>query len=72
MIQWCSLLFYAAGVWGFKKAPDSNVIQTRAVRCFLGVHKYTAERAIEESMGWESCLVKQIYEKPCTIAKRDP
>ncbi len=29
------------------------------MRCFPGVHKYTAKWAIERDMGWESCLVKQ-------------
>ena len=60
-----SILFYAAGVWGFKNSPDSNAIQARAMRCFLGVHKYTAKGAIEGDMGWVSCLVKQ----RCEIAR---
>lgn len=38
-----SVLFHAAGPWGFKDAPDSNAIQGRATRCFLGVHKYPAK-----------------------------
>ena len=54
-----SILFYAAGVWGFKERPDCNAIQSRALRCFLGVHKFSAKVAIEGDAGWEPCLVKQ-------------
>ena len=52
-----SISFYTASVWDFKDAPVSNTIQ--AMRGFLGVHKFTAKRAVEGDMGWESCLVKQ-------------
>lgn len=38
-----TMLFYAAGVWGFKNAPDSNAIQNWVMRCILRVHKYTAK-----------------------------
>lgn len=32
--------------------------ESRAVRCFLGVHKYTAKWATEGDMGWESWPIK--------------
>ena len=54
-----SILFYAAGVWGFEEATECNKVQSRALRCFLGVHKYTTKLAIEGDTGWESCLIKQ-------------
>lgn len=31
-----SVLFYAAGVWGFEDVPECNAIQSRAMRSFLG------------------------------------
>lgn len=34
-------------------------IQSRAMRCFLRVHEYTAKCAVIEDMGWDSCLIKQ-------------
>ena len=54
-----SVLFYGAGVWGYDEAPECNSIQNRAMRYFLGVHKYTAKGAIEGDMGWYYCLTKQ-------------
>lgn len=53
-----SILFYAAGGQGFKEGPDSYAIQSQATRYFFGVHKYTAKWAIEEDVGWDSCLIK--------------
>ncbi len=38
-----SVLFYAAGVWGFEEAFNCNSVQNHALRCFLGVHKYAAK-----------------------------
>lgn len=54
-----SVLFYAAGIWGFKEAPVCKAIQNRALRCFLGVHKFTAKAAIDGDTGWEPCIIKQ-------------
>lgn len=54
-----SVLFYAAGVWGFDEALDCNSVQSRALRRYLGVHIYTAKAAIEGDVAWEPCLVKQ-------------
>jgi len=56
------ILFYAAGVWGFEDAPECNRLQNRAMRCFLGVHRFTTRVAIEGDMGWEPCIVKQRVE----------
>ncbi|XP_034050550.1 oocyte zinc finger protein XlCOF7.2-like, partial [Thalassophryne amazonica] len=54
-----SVLFYAAGVWGFEEAPKCDAVQQRAMRYFLGVHRFTPKAAIERDMGWEPCVVKQ-------------
>lgn len=35
-----TVLFYAAGVWGFQRSPDSNAPQSGAMSWFRGVHKY--------------------------------
>lgn len=31
-------------------SPDFNAMQNQAMRCFLGVHKFTAKRATEDDM----------------------
>ena len=54
-----SVLFYAAGVWGFEEVLDCNTVQNHALRCFLGVHKYAAKVAVEGDAGWDPCIVKQ-------------
>lgn len=56
------ILFYAAGVWGYEEAIECNSVQNRAMRYFLGVHKFTPRAAIEGEMGWEPCVVKQTVE----------
>lgn len=53
MIQWLDQFYFT---W-----QEYEVLRMglNAVRCFLGVHKYTAKCAINGDMGWESCLMKQ-------------
>ena len=48
------MLDYGAGIWGFKTFPAIDIVQHRAIRYFLGVHKYTPNLAITGDMGWES------------------
>ncbi|KAI8493350.1 hypothetical protein Bbelb_287470 [Branchiostoma belcheri] len=36
----CPILDYAAGVWGYKTTEKCSVVQNRAIRCFLGVHRF--------------------------------
>ncbi len=54
-----SILFDAAGVWGFKDAPDSNANHSQAMRCSLLRGLFGGD------MGWDSCLVQQ----RCEIVK---
>lgn len=58
-----SVLFYTAGVWGFEEVFDCNSVQNRALRCFLGVHKYAAKVAVEGDAGWDPCILKQRCER---------
>ena len=58
-----SVLFYAAGVWGFEEVSDCNSVQNRALRCFLGVHKYAAKVADEGDAGWDPSIIKQRCER---------
>ena len=43
---------YAAEIWGYKDYPSSNKIQNRAIRFFLGVHKFAPIAAIQGDTGW--------------------
>ena len=43
---------YACGIWGYKDYNKLNTVQHRAMRCFLGVGKYTAIPALYGEMCW--------------------
>ncbi len=43
---------YGSGVWGKFNCSHSDTIQNRAVRHFLGVHKFTPIPALHAEMGW--------------------
>ena len=49
---------YCAGVWGLTNNTKAESVQHRALRYFLGVHKYAPNLAIEGDMGWETCKVR--------------
>ena len=56
---------YAAGVWGHHKAPYIDTIQNRAMRYYLGVHKFAANAAIIADMGWK----KPLYDRYICLIK---
>ena len=43
---------YASSVWGFNKFQLGQKLQLRAIRYFLGVHKYTPTLALTADFGW--------------------
>ena len=43
---------YCSGVWGFKQFNKIDTVQNRAIRYFLGVHRFTPLLAINGEMGW--------------------
>ena len=47
-----SILNYGASIWGFNQDKAAQIIQNRAIRYFLGVHKNAANLAIQGDMGW--------------------
>ena len=47
---------YCSGVWGFRDFNKGDMIQNRAVRYFLGVHRFTPLLAISGDMGWTLSL----------------
>ena len=46
------VLDYCSGVWGFKSFDKIDMIQNRAIRYFMGVHRFTPILAITGDMGW--------------------
>lgn len=43
---------YCAGVWGYKEYSKCDTIHNRAIRAFLGVHRYASVPAIQGDTGW--------------------
>ena len=46
---------YASEIWGFAKGSSFYKIQHRALRYFLGVHKFCPIPAMYGDMGWSEC-----------------
>ena len=46
---------YASEVWGFSKAPSIDKIQNRALRYYLGVHRFCPIPAMYGDTGWLEC-----------------
>ena len=51
-------------VWGFQKANEFDLIQNRAMRYYLGVHKYAPIAGMRGDMGWCSLLLGR---KMCSL-----
>ena len=47
---------YCSGVWGFRDFNKGDMIQNRAIRYFLGVHRFTPILAISGDIGWPVSL----------------
>ena len=47
-----SILEYAGGVWGYIKSKDIEMIQSRAMRYYLGVHRFAPIAGMYGDMGW--------------------
>ena len=47
----CPILDYGSEVWGFKKFSQIEAVQNKAIRVFLGVHRFAANSAINGDMG---------------------
>ena len=57
------IMNYGVGIWGiYSKSQLSEAVQNRAIRSFLGVHKFSANLAINGDMGWENCSIRKKIE----------
>ena len=48
----CPIMDYASGVWGHKYYSKCDTVQNKAIRIFLGVHKYASNVAIQGDVAW--------------------
>lgn len=51
------ILNYCSGVWGFQNWKSLQKIQNRAIRFYLGVHKFVSTPGLHGEMGWYDCEV---------------
>ena len=49
---------YADAIWGYKSYNANNTVQHRAMRCFLGVGKYTAIPAMYGELCWKTHIMR--------------
>ena len=56
------IMDYASGVWGFKCNYAAEIVQRKAIRFYLGVHRYTSNHVIEGDMGWVSVSTRHSLE----------
>ena len=45
---------YSSGIWGYKNFNKPNIIQNKAIRIFLGVHRFAPVAGLEGDMAWLS------------------
>ncbi len=56
------ILDYCSGVWGYQNHGQINTVQNRAIRFYLGVHKFAPNLAITGDVGWISSGVRHKIE----------
>ena len=59
------VLDYGSSVWGYKPYTQIDNIQNRAMRYFLGVHRFTPNMAITGYMGW----LPSVYRRWCSMIR---
>jgi hypothetical protein len=53
------ILDYCASVWGYKHFQSSENIQNRAMRYFLGVHRFAPTLSLIGDTGWLPCIYRR-------------
>ena len=54
-----SVLDHASEIWGNCKTNSCDQVQQRALRYFLGVHRFCPLPVINGDMGWNTCSVRR-------------
>lgn len=58
----CPILDYCSGVWGYNAFSCIDSIQNKAMRVFLGVHKFAPTDALIGDMGWTASITRRKLE----------
>lgn len=56
------ILDYCAGVWGYQNFGNIDAIQNRAIRFYLGLHRFSPNLAVNGDMGWINSSVRRKIE----------
>jgi hypothetical protein len=56
------ILDYCSGIWGFQKFGYLDSVQNKAIRFFLGLHRFAPNLAINGDVGWISTTVRRRVE----------
>ena len=48
----CTVMDYSSEIWGYKQYDKCDSVHNRAMRAFLGVHRFTSVPAISGDMKW--------------------
>ena len=59
----CPILDYCSPVWGHIKANDIECVQNRAMRIFLGVHRFAPTAAMIGDTGWVNCYIRRMSQR---------
>ena len=54
-----TVLDYGSCIWGFGTYDKINTVHNRAIRLFLGVHRFTSNLGINGEMGWLPSKIKR-------------
>ncbi len=60
----CPILDYGCEIWGYKAFNKIDAIQNKAIRIYLGVHRFASTAAVSGDMGWTHSSVRR---KVCMI-----
>ncbi len=56
------IMDYGSSVWGYKEYSKCNTVQNRAIRAFLGVHRFAPNIAIHGDTGWATPIIRRKLE----------
>ena len=64
MDYYINYIDYGAEIWGLKIRKNIDYIQNKALRFFMGVHRYAPILAINGDMGWMTTYERRAL---CTL-----
>jgi hypothetical protein len=53
------ILDYCSGIWGYQNFGYLDTVQNRAIRFFLGIHRFAPNLAVNGDAGWVSCTTRR-------------